>query len=98
MIPHQNIGDLMLRKDIVEAVKENKFRIYPVKAIDEGIELLTGVEAGELDEEGNYPEGSVNFLVDTQLRTLAEGLKSFAADDKESSSPKKEKSCPSCNE
>jgi len=98
MIPHQNVGDLMLRKDVVQAVEENKFRIYPLKTIDEGIELLTGVKAGEIDDEGKYPEGSVNFLVDTKLRALAEGLKSFAAEEKEGSSDKKENACPTCNE
>jgi len=98
MIPHQNVGDLMLRKDVVQAVAENKFHIYPIKGIDEGIELLTGVPAGELDDEGNYAEGSVNFLVDTKLRALAEGLKSFSSEEKEDSSEKKEKRCPSCGE
>ena len=47
MIPHLNLGDLMLRKDVVQAVKEGKFHIYPVKSIDQGIEILTGVEGGE---------------------------------------------------
>ena len=96
IIPHQNVGDLMLRKDVIKAVKEKKFHIYPIKTIDEGIELLTGVKAGELDEEGNYPEGTVNSLVDKKLRELAEGLKSFASPEKENSSEKKGGGCQSC--
>ncbi len=91
MIPHQNIGDLMLRKDVIRAVEEGKFHIYPISTIDQGIELLTGVKAGEKDEEGNYPEGTVNFLVDKKLRELAEGLKAFAAEGKKEASEKEEK-------
>ncbi len=70
MIPHLNLGDLMLRKDVVEAVKEKKFHIYPVKTIDQGIEILTGVQAGEKLEDGRFQEGSVNDLVDKKLRDL----------------------------
>lgn len=89
MIPHQNIGDLMLRKDVVSAVKERKFHLYPVKTIEEGIELLTGVPAGERAEDGAYPKGTVNFLVDERLRILAEGLKDFS--DEESLSSRKKR-------
>lgn len=78
MIPHQNIGDLMLRKDVVAAVKEKKFHIYPIRTIDEGIELLTGLPAGKRGDDGSYPKGTVNFLVDERLRSLAEGLKTFS--------------------
>jgi predicted ATP-dependent protease len=55
----------------VEAIKEGKFHIYSVGTIDEGIEVLTGVVAGELDTEGNYPEGSVNQLVQSRLDEMA---------------------------
>ncbi len=58
MIPHLNIDDLMLRKDVVKTVEEGKFRIYPVKTIDQGIEILTGVEAGEKMENGKFKEGT----------------------------------------
>jgi len=82
MIPHQNAGDLMLRKDVVDAVKDKKFHVYSLKTIDEGIELLTGVPTGEKNAEGNYPEGTVNVLVDQRLKELAEGLKSFDSKEK----------------
>ncbi|MEO0091828.1 MAG: ATP-binding protein [candidate division WOR-3 bacterium] len=72
IIPHANIEDLMLRKDVIEAVKQNKFHIYAVKTIDEGIELLTGLKAGEKDENGNYPQGTVNYLVNERLKQLAQ--------------------------
>ncbi|MBI5967602.1 MAG: AAA family ATPase, partial [Deltaproteobacteria bacterium] len=81
IIPHQNIGDLMLRKDVVEAVAAGKFRIYPVQTIDQGIEILTGVPAGERRKDGTYPEGTVNFLVDKKLQELARRMKEFEAEE-----------------
>ena len=78
MIPESNVKDLMLRKDVVEAVKEGKFHIYAVKTIDQGIEILTGKEAGEKQPDGTYPKGTINALVDEKLKALAEGLKEFA--------------------
>jgi predicted ATP-dependent protease len=82
MIPQLNVPELILRKDVVKAVAEGKFHIYPVKTIDEGIELLTGVPAGVVDEKGSYPENTVSYCVDKKLLTLAEGLKSFAEEGK----------------
>jgi lon-related putative ATP-dependent protease len=77
MIPALNIPDLMLRKDVVKAVSEGQFHIYPVTTIDEGISLLTGVPAGERDEKGDYLENTVNALADKNLMALAEGLREF---------------------
>jgi ATP-dependent Lon protease len=77
IIPHQNVGDLMLRKDVVEAVKEGKFRIYPVQTVDQGIEILTGIPAGGKGPDGNYPPGTVNYLVDQKLHELAKRMKEF---------------------
>jgi ATP-dependent Lon protease len=77
MIPEANVKDLMLRKDVVEAVKKGTFHIYAVRTIDEGIEILTGKKAGEKRADGTYPKGSINELVDRKLKELAEGLKSF---------------------
>ena len=89
MVPHQNVDDLMVRKDIVNAVQEGKFHIYPVKTIDQGIEILTGVEAGERVKDGGFKEGTVNFLVDKRLKELASEIKEFEA--AEEKSPKKKK-------
>jgi lon-related putative ATP-dependent protease len=77
MIPHQNIRNLMLREDVVNAVQDGQFHIYSVKTIDEGIEVLTGVLAGERQEDGTYPAGTVNYRVDRQLREYAEKLKGY---------------------
>jgi ATP-dependent Lon protease len=87
MIPDSNVKDLMLRKDVVAAVKKGEFRVYSVKTIDEGIEILTGKKAGTRKADGTYQKGSINDLVDRKLRALAEGLKSFS--DKENWENKK---------
>ena len=82
MIPKSNIKDLMLRKDVVSAVKKKKFWIYAVKNIDQGIEVLTGKRAGEMKPDGTFPRGSINYLVDKKLEELALGLKNFGDEDK----------------
>jgi lon-related putative ATP-dependent protease len=79
IIPKSNERHLMLKDEVVEAVREGKFRIWSVETIDQGIEILTGVPAGERLPDGNYPEGSVNFLVDRKLREMVENLKKFSA-------------------
>jgi len=91
MIPHLNVDDLMLRKDVVEAVKEGKFHIYPVKTIDQGIEILTGVEAGERLEDGRLKEGTVNGLVDEKLRELGMKIKEFEGGGEEGAKEEKKK-------
>lgn len=82
IIPHQNVEDLMLRPDVVEAVKEGEFHIYSIKTIDEGIEILTGVKAGKRKKDGNFEEGSVNYLVDKKLKEFAEKLKGYSIGEK----------------
>ena len=74
VIPQSNVKNLMLREDVVEAVKDGKFHIYPVETIDQGIEVLTGVPAGEPDKEGAYPEDSINYLAQKKLDEMAELL------------------------
>ncbi|HQJ43472.1 MAG TPA: ATP-binding protein, partial [Candidatus Aminicenantes bacterium] len=71
MIPVQNVRNLMLRRDVVAAAAEGRFHIYPVRTIDEGIEILTGVPAGRKNETGTWEERTVNFLVDRELERLA---------------------------
>jgi len=77
MIPAGNVQHLMLRRDVVDAVRTQKFHIYPVRRIDEGIELLTGVAAGERQPDGRFPEGSVNRRVEDRLIALAEQRRRF---------------------
>jgi predicted ATP-dependent protease len=77
MIPESNVQNLMLKEEVVEAVKDGKFHVYPVKTIDDGIEVLTGVKAGERRQDGSFDEGTVNYSVDKRLREMAERLKQF---------------------
>lgn len=74
IIPRSNMKHLMLRKDVVEAVRENRFHVYAVETIDETIEILTGVTAGMADERGKYPRDSINFRVEKKLRELSQML------------------------
>jgi len=82
LIPKSNVQNLMLREDIVEAVRAKKFHIWAVSTIDEGIEILTGVPAGERGRDGKFPEGTINYLVDQRLREFAECLKEISEDTK----------------
>lgn len=77
VIPWSNIKNLMLKEEVVEAVKNGTFHIYPVKNIDEGIEILTGVKAGKKLADGTYEEGSINDLVQKRLIEMAEKVKKY---------------------
>lgn len=83
MIPRANVRHLMLRHDVVEAVREGRFHIYAVSTIDEGIEVLTGVPAGVRDGEGHFPVGSLNRQVEDRLREFAARARRLAERDKE---------------
>ena len=80
MIPHQNVDELTLDDEVVEAVRQGMFHIYPVRTIDEGIELLTGTPAGEEQEDGAYPEGTVHALVSAKLKEYNDILLSLGKD------------------
>jgi predicted ATP-dependent protease len=82
LIPHQNLRNLMLREEVVAAVKQDQFHIYSARTVDEGIEILTGVPAGERQKDGTYPENTVNYFVDKRLKEMAERLKGFYAEEK----------------
>jgi len=71
IIPHQNIKNLVLNDEVVEACKEGKFNVYAVKDIDEGIEILTGKKAGTKNENGKYPAGTINHLVYEKLKKFS---------------------------
>ncbi len=78
LVPRSNVQHLMLNEEVVEAVKQGKFHIYPISNIDEGIDLLTGVRAGERKSDGSYELGSVHYRVDKRLADMAKGLSQFA--------------------
>ena len=75
IIPKQNIKNLNLSNEVVQAVKDGNFHIYAISTIEEGIELLTGVPAGSKDENGNFPAGAINYLVYQKLKKYAESSK-----------------------
>lgn len=77
LIPFQNVKNLALSDEVIDAVKEGTFHIYPISTIDEGIELLTGIPAGSLDENGEYEEGTINYLVNKKLKGYAEKSAKF---------------------
>ena len=75
LMPTSNLRNLMLRADVIEAVKDGKFHIYAVASIDEGIEVLTGVTAGTRDSAGRFPQDSINARVEKKLLHYAEQQK-----------------------
>lgn len=75
IIPIQNVRNLHLSNDVIESVKTNKFHIYAVSTIDEGIEILTGVPAGKLNKAGKFPAGTINYLVYEKLKRYYENSK-----------------------
>lgn len=79
IIPHANVKHLMLREDVVAACAEGKFRVFAVEEVDQAIELLTGVPAGEPDEQGVVAEGTINYLVATQLADMSALRQAYAA-------------------
>ena len=74
LIPASNVQNLMLRPDVVAAVREGQFRVWAVETVDEAIALLTGVVAGERQADGRFPPGTLHNLVDRRLSQLAKRL------------------------
>ncbi len=70
IIPKSNLGNLMLKDKIIEAVKEGKFHLWAISTIDQGIEILTGVPAGKRQKDGSFPKGTINRRIEDQLRHL----------------------------
>jgi len=81
MVPRSNVQNLMLKEEVAAAIAKGEFHIWPVKTIDEGIEVLTGVTAGERGEDGKFPEGTVHAAVDARLRAMAECLQRFGSEE-----------------
>jgi predicted ATP-dependent protease len=76
MIPSSNIQNLMLKDEVIEAVQQNKFKIWAIDTIDDGIEVLTGVKAGSIEE-----EGTIHCLINNTLDEFSETMKEFIEDD-----------------
>jgi len=97
MIPSKNVRNLMLDQEVIDAVKEGMFHIWPVSTIEEGIEILTGMEAGKSQEDGTYHEGTLFRKVDDRLRELSDIVQKYG---KEPENGKKQEpdahACPHC--
>ncbi|MCZ6637193.1 MAG: ATP-binding protein, partial [Alphaproteobacteria bacterium] len=78
LIPSANVKHLMLRNDVIEAVAEGSFHIWPIDSIDQGIALVTGREAGERGADGEFPPNSINGLVEARLTAFAEAARRYA--------------------
>jgi predicted ATP-dependent protease len=91
VIPDANVKHLMLRQDVVQACAEGKFRIYAADSVDQAIELLTGVPAGEPDAEGKVPEGSINYMVAAQLAEMSVVRQSFSGGGRRSARRRQDK-------
>jgi len=85
MIPAKNTRNLMLKQDVIDAVKEGKFHIWAISTIEEGVEILTGMEAGTLQPDGTYPEGTLSRRVDDRLVELGEIVRKFGKESEEGS-------------
>jgi lon-related putative ATP-dependent protease len=83
IIPRKNIKHLMVKSAVLDAVKEGKFHIYAIDKMEEGLEILTGKTAGELQPDGTYPEGSINQLVMKRLDEISAAMKAKKEEEKE---------------
>ena len=74
ILPRRNVKNLVLKDEIVEAVGNGLFTIYAIEKMEEGLELLTGLKAGERGEDETYPEGTINFFVEKRLTEISEAM------------------------
>jgi predicted ATP-dependent protease len=77
MIPQANVPNLMLKEEVVDAVQRGEFHIWSVETIDEGIEVLTGTQAGKRLPDGAFEQGTVHDRVDRRLAELAQKMRAF---------------------
>jgi len=91
IIPHQNVKDLILRPDVMKAVKDGKFHIYPIKTVNEGIEILTELPSGKRRAKGKFPKGTVMRIVDDKLYEMAMILRNFGQKEEENNNKTKKK-------
>jgi predicted ATP-dependent protease len=83
IIPEKNVRNLMLKQEVIDSVKGGQFHIWPISTVEQGIEILTGVEAGERQPDGTYPEGTLFSKVDERFLEIAEIVKKFAKEEEE---------------
>lgn len=88
IIPHQNVKNLMLKEEVIQAVEDRKFHIYAISHIDQGIELLMKTPAGERQKNGNFKKGTIHFLADQKLAELATPIMKRQSDTKKKTTKK----------
>lgn len=88
VMPRKNVSNLMVRREVVDAVKAGKFTIYPIDRVEEGLEIFTGMPAGVMQEDGTFPEGTVYRLVVKRLDEIAVALKDRKDDPKDNNKEK----------
>ncbi len=91
IIPKRNVKNLMVKQEVIEAVKAGTFSIYPIERMEEGLELLTGMPSGEMQDDGTYPEGTVNYLVMKRLNEISGALEKKKEREKEDEKEEKRK-------
>jgi len=91
IIPHTNLKHLMLKDEVIDSVKKGMFHVWAVKTIDEGIEILTGVPAGSKGKRGDYPAGTVNYLVLQKLDRLTKNYMKHQKPEKRGKSSRKKR-------
>lgn len=79
IIPEANVEHLMLRDGVIQTVRDGKFHIWPVRTIDQGLEILTGESAGERQADGTFPDGTLNYKISKRLQDMAEKARSYEA-------------------
>ncbi len=77
LLPHQNVQNIILPPEILREVREGRFHLWAVRTIDEGMEILTGLPAGERNRKGVFPPGTVNYMVERRLREMADMVKAY---------------------
>ena len=90
IIPEKNVRNLMLKKEVVDSVKAGQFHIWPISTVEQGIEILTEIDAGERQPDGTYPEGTLFRKVDERFLEIAEIVKKFAKEEEGEEKPGEE--------
>jgi predicted ATP-dependent protease len=88
VMPRKNVHNLMLKKEVVDAVREGKFTIYPIDRVEEGLEIFTGIPAGILQEDGTFPEGTLYRMVVKRLDEISAAMKDKKDDQKDNGKEK----------
>ncbi len=83
ILPKSNIKNLVLREDVIQAVRDGKFAVYAVETVDQAMEILTGVPAGQPDSKGNYPEGTLNYVITKNLEHMSAKTREMETPDRD---------------